>query len=123
MYKPCEILYSIEGTHREFCELAKLGLGSFTMVPMSGFEILCLLNTEANFQCECIICNCNRILPRDGVRDKITVIGIACFERGFEKESLCASGETDFDLSCTKKKGDNNKTMDFNLIHVDFYLV
>lgn len=71
------------------------------MVPVSGFEILCLLNMEANFESKCIFSNCIGILPRNGVRDRVTIIGIVCFERGFEKESPCASGETDFDPSYT----------------------
>jgi hypothetical protein len=43
---------------------------------------------------------CTEILPRIGDRGRVTVIGIACFERGFETESLWVSGETDFDPSC-----------------------
>lgn len=50
VYKPCEIFYSIKVTHREFCELSQLRLGGFTMVLVSGFEILSLLNMEANFR-------------------------------------------------------------------------
>jgi hypothetical protein len=36
-------------------------------------------------------------------RSRLTVVGIACFGKGFEKESLCTSGETDFDPSCRNK--------------------
>lgn len=30
---------------------------------------------------------------------RVTIKGIVCFERGFEKEYLCVSCETDFDQS------------------------
>jgi hypothetical protein len=36
-----------------------------------------------------VIYKCTRIPPRKGVRGRVTVRGIACFKRGFEKESLC----------------------------------
>lgn len=49
-----------------------------------------------------VIYVCTGILPTKGVRGRVIVIDIACFERGFEKESPCARGEIDFDTSCTE---------------------
>jgi hypothetical protein len=48
-----------------------------------------------------VIYDCTGILPRKGFRGRVTVIDIACFERGFEKESLRGNGETELDPSCT----------------------
>lgn len=41
------------------------------------------------------------ILPRKGVRGRVTLYGMVGFNRGFEKGPLCASGESDFEHSCT----------------------
>jgi hypothetical protein len=45
------------------------------------------------------------ILPRKGYRGRVTVIGIACFKIGLEKESLWVNGKADFDPFCTDKLG------------------
>jgi hypothetical protein len=45
------------------------------------------------------------ITAKTGFRGRVTVIAIACFKRGFEIESPCASGETDFDPSYIAQVG------------------
>jgi hypothetical protein len=49
------------------------------------------------------------ITAKTGFRGRVTVIAIACFKRGFEIESPCASGETDFDPSYNERERKRSK--------------